>query len=211
MKINIEDYLHKIDTAFKDKPKRDIQMIYVMLVVGIFAFSYLLFWDSSFKGFEKTRAKVVSLEKKINTDEMYLQRNPESIIVNLNNEIKRIDQKTALTKESNNYIKSKIETISFLIYDEQRWGEYLDSITTNAQKYNMKLSEFTNKYAKTGKSFGHVLDISVKGTGSYTNSLKFINALEQSELVVDLHDFSITAEDRKLYSDLNLSVWGIAY
>ncbi|WP_304542948.1 type 4a pilus biogenesis protein PilO [Sulfurimonas microaerophilic] len=211
MKINIEDYLHKIDTAFKDKPKRDVQMIYILIVAGIFAFSYLLFWDSSFESFERTRANVVSLQNKINTDEMYLQRNPESIITNLNNEIRNIDQKTALKKESNSYIKSKIETISSLIYDEQSWGEYLDSITTNAQKYNMKLSEFTNRYAKKDKSFGHVLDISVKGTGNYTNTLKFINALEQSELVVDLHDFSITAKDRKLNSDLNISVWGIAY
>lgn len=31
MKFNIEDYLHKIDTAFKDKSQKDIYMTYVMV------------------------------------------------------------------------------------------------------------------------------------------------------------------------------------
>jgi Tfp pilus assembly protein PilO len=211
MKINIEDYLHKIDTAFKSKTKKDIQMIYVMIVAGIFAFAYLLFWDSSFESFEQTQKQVSNLQAKINVDEQYLQRNPETIITNLNNEIKKIDQDVASVKESNSYIKSKIETISSIIYDERSWGEYLDSITTNAQKYHMKVNNFTNKYAKKENSFGHVLDISVEATGAYTNTLKFINALEQSNLVVDIHDFQLEAKDKKLYSDLNISVWGITY
>ncbi|MDH4943549.1 type 4a pilus biogenesis protein PilO [Sulfurimonas sp. C5] len=211
MKINIEDYLHKIDTAFKDKSKKDTQLIYVMIVVGIFAFSYLLFWDSSFAGFEKTRANVVALQNKINVDKVYLQNNPESVITNLNNEIKTINQKIALTKENNAYIKSKIETISALIYDERSWGEYIDSIATHAQRYNMKVQTFINKHAKKDQSFGHVLDISVESTGRFTNTLQFINALEQSELVVDLHDFNVEAKDKKISSDLNISVWGITY
>jgi Tfp pilus assembly protein PilO len=211
MKINIEDYLHKIDTAFKSKTKKDIQMIYVMVVAGIFAFAYLLFWDSSFESFERTQKNVADLQKKINTDNQYLRRNPESVITKLNNEIQQINKKVTLAKESNAYIKSKIETISSIIYDEQSWGEYLDSITTNAQRYHMKVNNFTNKYADNESAFGHVLDISVQASGSYTNTLKFINALEQSELVVDIHDFKIEAKDKKLLSTLEISVWGITY
>ena len=48
MKINIEDYLHKIDNAFKGKEQKEIYMTYIMIASAIFAFSYLLFWDSSF-------------------------------------------------------------------------------------------------------------------------------------------------------------------
>ncbi|MFT7859395.1 MAG: type 4a pilus biogenesis protein PilO [Sulfurimonas sp.] len=211
MKINIEDYLHKIDTAFKDKTKKDVQLIYVMIVAGIFAFSYLLFWDSSFEEFEETRANVKQLQTQINQDNIYLQTHPETMIVKLNNEIKKIDQQIVAIKESNEYIKSKIETISSIIYDERRWGEYIDSISTNAQRYNMKVQTFVNKYAQQDKSFGHVLDISVEASGGYQNTLKFINALEKSELVVDIHNFTIEAKDKKLVSDLKLSVWGITY
>ena len=211
MKFNIEDYLHKIDQAFKEKSKKDKQMIYVMVVFGIFAFAYLLFWDSSFEDFEKTRNDVQSLQKKINQDRQYLQRNPEAVITRLNLEIKHLNQQVEMLRKSNSYIKTKIETISALIYDERKWGEYLDSITTNAQKYRMKIKSFTNRYASNKNAFGHVLDIEVSANGNYQNTLKFINSLEQSDLVVDLHDFNIESAKRGLDSDLNISVWGITY
>ena len=211
MKFNIEDYLHKIDQALKEKSKKDKQMIYVMVVVAIFAFSYLLFWDSSFDGFEKTRDDVQTLQTKINLDKQYLQRNPEAIIARINMEIKNLNNQIATLKQSNTYIKNKIETISSLIYDEQTWGEYLDSITTNAQRYGIKIDTFTNHYATDKKAFGHVLDIEVSAVGNYRNTLKFINSLEQSDLVVDLHDFNLEAQKRGLRSDLNISVWGITY
>jgi len=211
MKINTEYYLHKIDSALKDKSKKDIQMIYIMVVVGIFAFSYLLFWDSSFDRFEKTRNNVKNLQRKINADRQFLQRNPESIITKLNLEIQNLNNQITSIRKSNQYIKNKIDTISSLIYDERIWGEYLDSVTTNAQKYHIKLYDFTNKYTKDKKSFGHVLDISIASSGSYQNTLKYINALEQSDLVVDIHDFTMAARDKRLYTDLNISVWGITY
>ena len=92
MKINIEDYLHKIDSLFKEKTQKDTYMTYGMIVAIVFAFSYLLFWDSSFEEFEKTRAKVVVLEKQIAEDKLYLQQNPESKIANLEKEIVLINK-----------------------------------------------------------------------------------------------------------------------
>ncbi len=210
MKVNIEDYLHKIDLAFKEKTQKDIYMTYIMIVSVIFAFAYLLFWDSSFDEFKKTRDNVSVLSTKINMDEQYLKVNPESRITNLESEIRNINSSITKKKDTNAYIKSKIETISSLIYDERAWGEYLDSISHNAQKYNIKLDRFTNKYALDQNAFGHVLDITLTANGSYTNTLHFINSLEQSDLVVDIHSFNIKA-DKKLITDLNISVWGITY
>jgi len=210
MKINIEDYLHKIDLALKDKKPNELYMTYAMVVVGVFAFAYLLFWDSSFEGFEKTRANVELLKNKITKDKRYLQLNPESKITQLEQQIKKINNEITQYKDYNAYIKSKIEEISFLIYDERTWGEYLDSIATNAQKHNIKLLKLTNKYTETNSSFGHILDISVSSTGGFKNTVKFINALEQSDLVVDIHTFNIVRE-KKLATDLNISVWGITY
>ena len=210
MKINIEDYLHSIDSAFKEKTQKDKYMAYLMIVAVVFAFSYLLFWDSSFEEFESTRAKVVSLEKKIKADKLYLQRNPESKIAKLEKDIVAINKEMLMHKDNNAYIKSKIETISSLIYDERAWGEYLHSISKNAQKYNVKILNFTNRYSNNKSSFGHILDISLKSTSNYKNTLKFINSLEQSDLVVDLHHLNIKAQS-KLNTELKISVWGITY
>ena len=101
-----------------------------------------------------------------------------------------------------------MEQISSLYYDEKVWGAYLDSISIYARNYNVKLAAFGNTLQTDNSSFGHVLDISIKSEGPYKNTLKFINALEQSHLVVDLHSFNINA-DEKLKGDLNISVWGI--
>jgi len=210
MKINIEDYLHKIDQAFRGKEQKEIYMTYGMIVAAIFAFAYLLFWDSSFESFEQTRANVKRLEKQIASDKQYLQRNPETKITQLEREIKKLNDEMMMNKKNNAYIKHKIEAISSLIYDESAWGEYLDSITTNAQKYHVKINNITNKYAEAGSSFGHILDITVSSEGNFKNTVKFINSMEQSDLVVDIHDFNITAENA-LDSDFKISVWGIKY
>lgn len=210
MKINIENYLHQIDVVFKEKTQKDIIMIYVMIFFGLLAFSYLLFWESSEASFNKITNDVVAIESKIQNDNMYLQMNPESKIANLRIEIKQIEEKYALMQTQNAYIKNKIETISSLIYDERTWGEYLHSISTNAKRFNVDLLNLTNRYAKNTGSFGHILDISVVSSANFHNTIKFINSLEQSELVVDLHTINMKAADR-LDSDLKISVWGITY
>jgi len=210
MKLNIEDYLHTIDKAFIGKTQKDTYMTYIMIVASIFAFSYLLFWNNSFETFTLTRQNVVNLQTKIDRDKQYLVYNPESKILQLNKEIDTINEKIVKSKDNNAYIKSKIETISSLIYDERTWGEYLDSISRNAEMYHVKIKTFVNNYADKHHSFGHILNISISSTANYKNTLKFINSLEQSDLVVDIHNMSIVA-DEKLTSDLNISVWGITY
>ncbi|MEA1982038.1 MAG: hypothetical protein U9N39_00725 [Campylobacterota bacterium] len=210
IKINIEDYLHNLDSVFAGKTKKDIYMTYIMVIGGIFAFAYSLFWDSSVEDFESTRANVVNLDKKIDTDKRFLQLNPESKIVKLDKDIDTINRTMIVHKDNNAYIKTKIEAISSLIYDERTWGEYLDSISRNAQKYNIKIKHFTNKYAAKDNAFGHILDITISASANYKNTLRFINSLEQSELVVDIHDLNIRAQS-KLNTDLNISVWGITY
>lgn len=210
MKINIENYLHLIDSAFKEKAQKEIYMTYVMIAGVIFAFAYLFFWDSSFEDFQQTRNNVQSLNQKIDTDNSFLRINPDIRITQLDSEIKKVNEEIVINKDNNAYIKSKIETISSLIYDERTWGEYLDSISQNAQKYNVQITNFTNKYASNSSSFGHVLDITIASTANYKNTLEFINSIEQSDLVVDIHDLEILA-DEKLTSDLNISVWGITY
>ncbi len=210
MKISIEDYLHQIDNAFKDKTQKDVYMTYIMIFGSIFAFAYLLFWESSLQEYETKKQEIASLDQKIMTDSIYLKVNPKTKIAQLEANIKQINADILVKKDDNSYIKTKIEAISSLIYDERAWGEYLYSISTNAKKYDVTILNFTNQFATDSRAFGHMLDISIKSTGKYHNTIKFINSLEQSNLVVDIHQLNIQAKE-KLSSDLNISVWGITY
>ncbi|WP_294884374.1 MULTISPECIES: type 4a pilus biogenesis protein PilO [unclassified Sulfurimonas] len=210
IKLMIEEILQKIDIFFKEKSKKDVYILYMIVTIILFFLAYP-FYDLSFNEFNSTKENVADIKTKINADEIYLKVNTEAVVSKLMQEIKQYEDEILVQREKNRYIKEKIEAISYLIYNEKAWGEYLNSISINAKKNNIKIINFANKYSQNNNSsFGHVLDISLEIKGSYLDTLKFINSLEQSELVVDIHDLSIKAQD-SLNTDLNISVWGITY
>jgi Tfp pilus assembly protein PilO len=206
--FQIEDYLRTLDQNLNQKAQKEIYMIYIMIFAGLFAFSYLLFWDTSVQAFEKRLEKTQTLKQQIQMDKIFLQVNTPAVITKIDNQIENTKKELIKYKDNNAFIKSSIESISFLFYDEKKWGDYLNSIDKKANKYDIKILELQNSYNTTGEAFGHVLDISINTAGKYKDTLKFINALEQSDLVVDIHDLNISAHDF-LESDINISVWGI--
>lgn len=208
MKFQIEDYLYSLDQTLSSKSERDKMMMFVLIFVSLFAFSYLLFWESSEADFQVSHEKAVKMENDLNNDKQYLTANPPERITQIEQETVAIEQEHSRYIQYNQYIKEQLEQISSLYYDEKVWGAYLDSVSRYARLYHVKLAKFGNTLQTDNSSFGHVLDIGISSDGPYKNTLKFINALEQSQLVVDLHDFQIKA-DEKLKGDLNISVWGI--
>lgn len=210
MKATLEDYLQSIDGYFLGKSQKDVYMTYIMVFSVIFAFGYLLFWDASEAEFKAKRAQVVTIEKKIQQDNLYLKQNPLSKIMAIERDTKIAQAKIVDYKKNNQYIKDKIEEISSLIYDDQTWGEYLHSISKNAKANSIKILNLTNKYANNKDTFGHILDINVEAYGSYSDTINYINSLEQSDLVVDMHTFNLEASNT-LNSNLSISVWGITY
>ncbi|MCW8838429.1 MAG: hypothetical protein OQK11_06985 [Thiovulaceae bacterium] len=207
--MNIEDYLHKIDSSLKDKSEKDKKLTYIMVASVIFAFAYL-FWDSSENDFLAVQKEIKIIQNKINNDKSYLALNPQVKVSKLEKEIKKTQIEMLDYKDKNDYIKHKIETISALIYDERTWGNYINSIAYNAKMYNVKIMNFSNNYVNSNESFGHMLDLNISLRGDFKNTLKFINSLEQSDLVVDIHNLDIKAQDT-LNTNLELSVWGITY
>ncbi|MCK4875793.1 MAG: type 4a pilus biogenesis protein PilO [Sulfurimonas sp.] len=208
-KLMLEEYLQRIDGYFKDKSQKDTYMVYI-IIFGLAAALAYPFYDSSLKEFNTAKKRVKDIKVKIQADNRYLKANPQAKIDRLDMDIKNLEAQLLVTKENNQYIKDKIETISSLIYDEVSWGKYLNSISINAKKHNMKIINFTNTYSENTESFGHVLDIALQVKGNYSNTVRFINSLEKSELVVDLHNFNLKAQD-SLDSELTISVWGITY
>jgi Ni,Fe-hydrogenase I large subunit len=208
MTLNIENYLYSLDHTLSLKSERDKMMLYGMIFAGLFAFSYLLFWESSEADFKTSHEKAIAMESDLNNDKQYLEANPPERIIQIEQETKAIELEYQHYIQYNTYIKDRLEQISSLYYDEVIWGAYLDSISKYARSYNVKLTQFGNALTTDNSSFGHVLDISISSDAPFKNTLKFINALEQSTLVVDLHDMNMVS-DTKLKSDLNISVWGI--
>ena len=210
MSAVLEKYLYDIDQSFAQKSEKDVKMIYAMVFVVLVMFSYLVFWESAEKGYNDIKAAVVKVEDKIAEDKRYLLTHPASQIVKLDNEIASLNSKLTMLKGENVYIKAEIEKIPELFYDQETWGAFIDSITESAKKHKVKLNFFANRLADDKTKFGHVLNLEIQAEAPYKNMVKFMNSIEKSKLVVDLHDLDLVATE-KLNLDLKLSVWGITY
>ena len=210
MSAILEKYLYDIDQSFAQKSEKDVKMIYAMIFIVLVMFSYLVFWESSEKGYNDIKAASLKVQDKIQKDKQYLMAHPQTEIVRLNQEISDLNNKLVVLKDENAYIKVEIEKIPELFYDEETWGAFIDSIASSAKKHKVKLNFFANRLASGKTKFGHVLNLEIRAEAPYKNIVKFINAIEKSELVVDMHDLNLQATT-KLSLDLNLSVWGITY
>ena len=210
MSAIIEKYLYDIDQSFAEKSDKDVKLIYGMVFVALVTFSYLVFWDSAEKGYQDILAASKAVQEKIAVDKQYLAQHPESQITKLNQEVAQLNQNLEMLKGENVYIKVEIEKIPELFYDEEIWGSFIDSIAEYARRNKVKLNFFSNKLAGDKTKFGHVLNINISSEGDYKNIMKFMNSIEKSKLVVDIHDLDMNAS-RKIELDLNLSVWGITY
>lgn len=208
--MNLEDILGNIDKSFAQKKQQEVYMTYVMIAGALIALSYLFLWDSAEQGYKITLAETKKIEKNILDDTNFLKWNPESRIAQLKMQTDKYKQDFVSLKDQSEYIKFKIEEISSLYYDEQAWGEFIDSISENAKKYGLHLQYLSNEFSNDKNTFGHVLDIELKVKGDFQRTMKFINALEQSFLVVDIHNVELVASD-KIDSTLKISVWGMTY
>jgi hypothetical protein len=208
--MNVEDILGNIDKSFAQKKQQEVYMTYVMIAGALIALSYLFLWDSAEQGYKVTVSQTQKIEKNIVDDTNFLKWNPESKIAQLKAQTDKYKQDFVSLKDQSEYIKFKIEEISSLYYDEQAWGEFIDSISENAKKYGLQLQYLSNEFSNDKNTFGHVLDIELKVKGDFQRTMKFINALEQSFLVVDIHNVELVASD-KIDSTLKISVWGMTY
>ena len=181
-----------------------------MVFVALVAFSYLVFWESAEKDYNTVVAASQKLEDKIRVDKQYLLINPETKIIKIDQDIKTLNARLMMLKDENSYIISEIKQIPELFYDQRTWGAFIDSIAQKARVHKVKLNYFANRLATDKTKFGHVLNLEIKAVAPYKNMIRFMNSIEKSKLVVDLHDMQLTS-DSKLNMDLNLSVWGITY
>ena len=205
-----DDLLDKIDAYYLDKSTKDRIYSYIMAGFGLGFLVYITSYDVTAKMYtqaDKERSKIV---KAMKADKLYL-RNFNQDDVNFaiqQNNLLRL--KFAKIKDMTKYIEHKVKELSPLIYNETAWGNFIDSISDIAQSNRIHLSKLTNLFVEKQDTFGHVLDLELEFSGNFHDTLRFINTLEKTPLVVDIHDMEINAAEN-LVSRLKIAVWGISY
>ncbi len=214
MKI-IEDLLEKLDNYFEEKKESEfyLMVLAVVAVFGLISYSYLI--PITEKELRKDLQIQKKLQSKINAEESYLAKvtvngDQRFRIKQLQGEIARLKTRYRDLKEINEYSDYQIQTLSELLFNEKNWAKFLDSIALKAKKNNIDISLISNKFINNKDSFGHVLEIGVECEGSYRNMIRFMNEIEESELVVDIYSINLES-DKKINANFKVSVWGINY
>ncbi|WP_299227310.1 hypothetical protein, partial [uncultured Campylobacter sp.] len=118
--------------------------------------------------------------------------------------------------EERKYLDGKLKEISKLTYNEKNWAKFMDSLSTIAENNNIKIyaihSDRREPSIKQIFQPEALLDIDVKFEGAFSNVLRYINLIEQSEMIVDVNKMDINAtKNGKIGGSIGISIWGVNY
>lgn len=212
----MNSFLRSLDNFFKEKSENEKWMIILMIVVVIGYMAYSLFLPYAQDKFNSSTKQRSSLQKSISTHKQYIQSitvggDRDFYIKKYDKDIINLEKNILNANENINFISSKLEELSPLLFNKKSWSIFLNSITKEAKEQNVKIEYINNNYIDNNGSFGHILEIAVGCKGEYKNIAKFMNRLEKNVLVTDIYGSNIYMDNNKstIVSDINISVWGI--
>jgi hypothetical protein len=128
------------------------------------------------------------------------------------NDIRQLQIKLADTQKMNQYFNDKLKELSYLIFSEQSWADFLDNLALLANKNNVKITKISNTFKEpSAEKIEQMLDINISVDGGFKDIVGYINAIEESKLVVDVSNIDINSTNGKLNGNLGVYVWGMKY
>ncbi|WP_331775909.1 hypothetical protein [Sulfurospirillum sp. 1612] len=206
----------KLDIALSTKKSSEVSLILLMIFVFIGFISYAYVFPITDKKLKYTKRNLNTMEKKVAAEKNYLRsvtRNGDTHYY-VNQARKDIEKaKTHLTDTTNmnTYIDNKLKNLSYLLFNNQNWAKFLDSITLLAQKNKVKVKIIENSINKPNlQKIEQILTLKVEFNGKFKNVMKFINEIEESKLVVDIYDLNLKGA-AGIDGYVNIAVWGMKY
>lgn len=214
--INLDIFLEKIDSYFEGKKNSETYLIFAMVFTVILFFFYSFIFPITDKNLNQTLRSTKEIESKLREEQAYLnsvskENDATFYIKQLKSEIESSKLRLEKTLYINSYIDNKLKELSYLLFNEKNWANFLHSITQYAQMYSVHIKVIENKINEPSmQKIEQILVLKVDFSGSFTNIIKFMNALEESELVVDISEFHWTGK-KDIEGQFTISVWGMKY
>ncbi len=211
-----ENLFEKIDKSLYEKKESELALIFLMIFVfiGFIAYSYL--FPITDKKLKQTKRNLVSMNKKVQSEKNYLRsvtRNGDErfYIKKAENELKSAKELLEKTTNTNTYVDSKLKDLSYILFNNQNWAKFLDSITLLAAKNHVKIKIIENKINKPSlQKIEQILNLKVEFNGEFKNVMNFINQIEESRLVVDIYEMKLKGASG-IDGFINIGVWGMKY
>ena len=207
--------LQQIDNYLLAKSKNERYILYFIIFAFILFIAFEYLFPYSQKMVRKEKSIYQNLQRQLNADKAYLRsitvhNDPNYYIKLYTKKIAKLKNLIQKIENKKEYIDYKIKDLSYLLYNKKSWANFLNSLTTKAYKYNIDLDYIKNQFLDSNGSFGHVLEVEISANGDYKDLIAYINALEQSNLVVDVYSISMKGA-MPIQSIMKVSVWGINY
>jgi len=216
-----DNTLVKIDNYFDGKKPSEVTLMLIMALVlsGVIAYYAVIqyaenYYDNSMLTNSQTTDELNKVNAYLDSVSQNNDRNNDRNfkINQKQNELKQRQNELADAKNMNQYFDNKLRELSYLIFNEQSWADFLDSLALLANKNNVKITKIVNTFKEpNAQKIEQILDINVSVDGNYKDIIGYINAIEESKLVVDVNGIDINSTDGKLKGNMGIYIWGMKY
>lgn len=212
-----DNTLTKIDNYFDEKKPSEVTM---MLIVAFFlsaAIAYYAVIPYAQNYYDDSIRENDQITKDLNKVNSYLstvsQGSDRNFMINQKqNELMQQQNKLADAQNMNQYFDNKLKELSYLIFNEQSWADFLDNLAFLANKNNVKITKIINTFKEpNAQKIEQVLDVNISVDGDYRDIVSYINAIEESKLVVDVNNIDINSTNGKLKGNMGIYIWGMKY
>ena len=211
--------LDQLDQWFASKGNSANNYFYIaLLFVGLVAYFILSqqadpYLEKSETNLSTATTKLEGAQREYNE---FFGGDPEAFVNNKRNILNGARTNLNNIIEERKYLDGKLKEISKLTYNEKNWAKFMDSLSTIAENNNIKIyaihSDRREPSIKQIFQPEALLDIDVKFEGAFSNVLRYINLIEQSEMIVDVNKMDINAtKNGKIGGSIGISIWGVNY
>lgn len=211
--------LDQLDQWFASKGNSANNYFYIaLLFVGLVAYFILSqqadpYLEKSETNLSTATTKLEGAQREYNE---FFGGDPKAFVDNKRNILNGAKTNLNNIIEERGYLDGKLKEISKLTYNEKNWAKFMDSLSTIAENNNIKIyaihSDRREPSIKQIFQPEALLDIDVKFEGAFSNVLRYINLIEQSEMIVDVNKMDINAtKNGKIGGSIGISIWGVNY
>ena len=211
--------LDQLDQWFASKGNSANNYFYIaLLFVGVVAYFILSnyadpYLEESETNLSTATTKLEGAQREYNE---FFGGDPKAFVDNKRNILNGAKTNLNNIIEERGYLDDKLNEISKLTYNEKNWAKFMDSLSTIAENNNIKIyaihSDRREPSIKQIFQPEALLDIDVKFEGAFSNVLRYINLIEQSEMIVDVNKMDINAtKNGKIGGSIGISIWGVNY
>ena len=211
----------KIDNYFDNKKPSEVS---VMLLASLILSGVVIYYaitpyaqeyhDNAMSENSSVTTKLNEVNGKLDSLSLNNDRNSDrNFKINQEkNDIGQLQIKLANTQKMNQYFDDKLKELSYLIFSEQSWADFLDNLVLLANKNNVKITKISNTFKEpSAEKIEQMLDINISVDWGFKDIVGYINAIEESKLVVDVSNIDINSTNGKLNGNLGVYVWGMKY